>query len=109
MFQINYNFLYISGALIANISYYNMLKAVNCVNFYIEVFFQRILVIYDIRIHTMQMLQNRTMGTLIIIFKMASKMAPNNANDTVLKIMNFRMFYFLMTNYVHYIVVRSTQ
>ena len=43
------------------------------------------------------------------IFKIASKMAPNNANDAVLKIMNFRMFYFLMTNSVHYIVDRSTQ
>ena len=43
------------------------------------------------------------------IFKMASKMPPDNAYDAVLKIMNFRMFYFLMTNVVPYIVDRSNQ
>ena len=39
--------------------------AVNRVKIYIEVFFQRILVICDIPIHTVKIDQNRTMGKLI--------------------------------------------
>ena len=44
-----------------------MLMAVNRVKIYREVFFQRILVICAIQIHTVKIDQNRTMGKLIYL------------------------------------------
>ena len=46
---------------------HDLLMAVNRVKFYIEVFFQRMLVICDITIHPVKIYQNRTIGKLIYL------------------------------------------
>ena len=53
--------------------------AVNRMKIYIEGFFQRILVICDILIHTVKIVSKSNNGK-VNIFKMASKMVANNAN-----------------------------
>ena len=59
---------------------HSLFMAVNRAKFYVEVFFQRMLVICDITIHEYCEYLSKSNNGKVNIFKMASKMVANNAN-----------------------------